>query len=53
MVAPSHVTTGAHPHHPRRWTARTTGSHSVKYSLADYDRAFGLIDGPVDGEEVA
>ena len=21
--------------------------------LADYDRAFGLIDGPVDGEEVA
>lgn len=33
MVAPSHVTTGAHPHQPRRWTARTTGSHSVKYSL--------------------
>ena len=32
MVAPSHVTTGAHPHQPRRWTARTTGSHSVKYS---------------------
>ena len=33
MVAPSHVTTGAHPHQPRRWTARTTGSHSVKYSV--------------------
>lgn len=33
VVAPSHAITGAHPHQPRRRTARAPGSRSVKYSL--------------------
>ncbi len=52
MVAPNHATTGAHPRQRWRWTARTPGSHSVKYSLgpleSEITKARSELDSAID-----